>query len=395
MFYVYRNFDREKTNVYNFEAVATDEGRYVARSQRVSVEVTINDVNDNKPIFTKYPFREQVATLTPPGQSLLRVSATDNDIGTNAEIIYELLDNFYNKFRINPTTGVLTASQSLSSENGKLIHLKVLAKDKGNPPQSSIGLIEIRVGDFPDQTPTLNFQNATYNVTIEENMEYGKDVLQLTAVRSDGRRQKIIYEIGNGNDRYAFEIDPNSGVIRVNNSVNLDYESYPGPRRQLVVVARTEGAPVLYGYCDVIINLLDQNDHAPRFTQQQYIANVLEGNTKGEFVVQLAATDSDRGANARILYHIVDGNHDNAFIIEPAFSGSVKTNIVLDREIRDMYKLTVIATDEGDPQMTGTATLRINVVDVNDNQPTFPPPNVISVSEGTFELLFTSPRTRL
>ncbi|KAL4710602.1 hypothetical protein ACJJTC_003238 [Scirpophaga incertulas] len=376
-------FDREKTNVYHFEAVATDEGRYIARSQRVSVEVTIKDVNDNKPIFTKYPFREQVATLTPPGQSLLRVSATDNDIGTNAEIIYELMNSSNQKFRINPTTGVLTATQSLASENGKLIHLKVVAKDKGNPPHSSTGLIEIHIGDFPAQSPALNFQNITYNVTIEENLPYGSHVAQVTAVRSDGRRQRIFYEIGNGNDHYAFEIDSNTGIIRVNNSENLDYESYPGPTRQLVVVARTDGVPVLYGYCDVTINLLDQNDHAPRFTQQQYIANVLEGNTKGEFVVQLAAKDNDQGMNAKILYHIVDGNHDNAFIIEPAFSGSVKTNIVLDREIREMYKLTVIATDEGDPQMTGTATLRINVVDVNDNQPTFPPPNLISVSEGS------------
>lgn len=364
--------------------MATDEGRYVARSQRVSVEVSITDVNDNKPIFTKYPFKEQIATFSPPGQSLLRVSATDNDIGTNAEILFELVDTSNNKFRINPTTGVLTANQSLASENGKLIHLKVMAKDKGNPPQSSIGLIEIRIGENSDQTPLLNFKNTSYNVTIEENFPYGKDVLQVTAVRSDGRRQRVIYEFGNGNDQYAFEIDSNSGIIKVNNSANLDYESHPGPTRHLVVVARTEGVPVLYGYCDVTINLLDQNDNAPRFTQQQYIANVLEGNTKGEFVVQLAAKDSDRGMNARILYHIVDGNHDNAFIIEPAFSGSVKTNIVLDREIRETYKLTVIATDEGDPQMTGTATLRINVVDVNDNQPTFPPPNIIAVSEGLF-----------
>lgn len=367
--------------------MATDEGRYVARSQRVSVEITINDINDNKPIFTKYPFKEHVASLAQPGQSLLRVSASDNDIGTNAEILYELLDANNQKFRINPTTGVLSATQSLASENGKLIHLKVTAKDKGNPPQSSNGLIEIRVGDASDQTPTLNFQNSTYNVTIAENLSYGKDVLQVTALRSDGRRQRIIYEFGNGNDQYAFEIDSNSGVIRVNNSAHLDYESYPGPKRQLVVVARTEGAPVLYGYCEVTINLLDQNDNAPRFTQQQYIANVLEGNTKGEFVLQLSAKDSDEGVNARILYHIVDGNHDNAFIIEPAFSGSVKTNIVLDREIRETYKLTVIATDEGVPQMTGTATLRINVVDINDNKPTFPPPNIISVSEGERQYL--------
>jgi hypothetical protein len=80
----------------------------------------------------------------------------------------------------------------------------------------------------------------------------------------------------------------------------------------------------------------------------------------------------------------VDGNHDNAFVIEPPFSGLVKTNIVLDREIRDAYRLTVIATDEGVPQLTGTSTLCINIVDVNDNQPTFPPHSVISVSEGEY-----------
>jgi protocadherin-16/23 len=95
------------------------------------------------------------------------------------------------------------------------------------------------------------------------------------------------------------------------------------------------------------------------------------------------------GANANIIYHIVDGNHDNAFVIEPPFSGIVKTNIVLDREIRDFYRLTIIATDEGSPQLTGTCTLRINIVDVNDNQPTFPPHSVVSVSEGNFIITFT------
>ena len=98
---------------------------------------------------------------------------------------------------------------------------------------------------------------------------------------------------------------------------------------------------------------------------------------------QVSATDSDTGTNANIVYHIVDGNHDNAFVIEPPFSGIVKTNIVLDREIRDSYRLTIIATDEGSPQLTGTCTLRINIVDVNDNQPTFPPHSIVSVSEGT------------
>lgn len=100
--------------------------------------------------------------------------------------------------------------------------------------------------------------------------------------------------------------------------------------------------------------------------------------------MKVSATDIDQGANARLLYHIVDGNHDNAFVIEPPFSGLVKTNIVLDREIRDTYRLTVIATDEGVPQLTGTSTIRINIVDVNDNQPTFPPHSIISIREGMY-----------
>lgn len=111
---------------------------------------------------------------------------------------------------------------------------------------------------------------------------------------------------------------------------------------------------------------------------------MLYDNLKRLFL-QVSATDADQGANSRVLYHIVDGNHDNAFVIEPPFSGLVKTNIVLDREIRDTYRLTVIATDEGTSQLTGTSTLRINIVDVNDNQPTFPPHSIISVSEGEYQ----------
>lgn len=96
----------------------------------------------------------------------------------------------------------------------------------------------------------------------------------------------------------------------------------------------------------------------------------------------MSASDADQGLNSRILYHILDGNPDNAFTISPPYSGVVRTNIVLDREIREKYRLTIIATDQGNPQLTGTTALSIRVVDVNDNQPTFPEHSVITVSEG-------------
>lgn len=369
--------------------VATDGGRSDARFQRVPVQIIIEDVNDNKPTFVKYPFKGQVASLVQPGQMLLQVNAFDIDQGTNGEILYSLINDTTNgKFRLNPNTGALSATQSLASENGKVLHLEIMARDKGNPPQSSTGLIELRVGDVPVGTSALRFQNDTYTVELLENTAPGFPVLQLNAVRSDGRRQKIVYAIGSGNEDGSFSIDANTGEIKVRNTARLDYEQFGreatgGAGIKLIAVAKTEGTiPLLFGYCEIRILLQDENDNSPRFTQQQYTSSVWEGNNKGTFVMQVAALDADQGSNSRVLYHIVDGNHDNAFIIEPAFSGIVKTNIVLDREIRDMYRLKVIATDEGVPQMTGTATIRVHIIDINDNQPTFPPHSIISVSEG-------------
>lgn len=374
--------------------VATDGG---ARSQRVPVQIIIDDVNDNRPLFGSYPFKAHVAAYVQPGQTLLEVIASDPDQGTNGEIFYNIINDSTNgKFRLHPNTGALSATQSLVSENGRLLHIEIMARDKGNPPQSSTGLIELRVGEMPQGLPDLRFQNETYVVTVMENTATGYTLVKLNAVRSDGRRQKITYSLGAGNEEETFSINPSSGEIKVQNSNRLDYE-YSGKsgEMRLVAVAKTDGSPLLYGYCVIKVILQDQNDNAPRFTQQQYSTAVWEGNNKGTFVMQVMAFDADQGSNSHVLYHIVDGNHDNAFIIEPAFSGIVKTNIVLDREIRDTYRLKVIATDEGVPQMTGTATIRVQIVDVNDNQPVFPPHSVINVSEGmqfcdffSFSLLF-------
>lgn len=390
LFFPYRTLDRERQQIYHFTVVATDGGRSDARTQQVPVQIILEDVNDNKPVFQRYPFKGQVASLVQPGQMLLQVNAIDIDIGSNGEILYSLINDSTNgKFRLNPNTGALSATQSLASENGRLLHLEIMARDKGNPPQSATGLIALQVGDVAGggsaTSSTLRFANDTFAVDLLENTAAGFTVIQLNAVRGDGRRQKIVYGIGAGNEDGIFAIDGASGEIKVRDSSLIDYEQFGGSDGiRLVIMARTEGTttPVLFGYCEVRIRLQDENDNAPRFTQQQYSASVWEGNNKGTFVMQVAALDADSGSNSRVLYHIVDGNHDNAFIIEPAFSGLVKTNIVLDREIRDMYRLKVIATDEGVPQMTGTATIRVHIIDINDNQPTFPPHSIISVSEG-------------
>lgn len=410
--------DRERQNSYNFLVVATDGGKNDAKRTLIPVEINIADVNDNAPIFEEYPFEARVPIGTQPGQNILRVKATDADHGPNGEIVYTFLrEHEKPKFRIHPSTGVVTATSSLAQENGKVYHLEVIAKDKGNPPLSARGLIKIRVGDLAELTPMLKFQNDTYEVTVQENSPKDTEILQVTAVRSDGRRQRISYSIGTGNDFRSFYIDEESGMVRVNDPARIDAElwhdhsttteisnersvnswgrSFDGQvikelpressRHVLTLVARTTGSEPLEAYAKLIVRVSDVNDNPPIFTQNQYSATVLEGNSKGDFVVKLTVSDADQGLNSRILYHIVDGNPDNAFTINPPNSGEVRTNIVLDREIREQYRLTIIATDQGNPQLTGTTALSVRVIDINDNQPTFPstPQSVIFVSEGT------------
>ncbi|XP_014468281.1 PREDICTED: protein dachsous [Dinoponera quadriceps] len=414
------SLDRERQSSYTFFVVAMDSGKYDAKSSSIPVQINISDVNDNAPVFEEYPFRTHVTLSTLPGQNILRVSATDADMGANGEIVYSLLhEEEKPKFRIHPNTGMITASLSLSQDNGKVYRLEVLARDRGNPPKSAKGLIELQIGDLSDLAPALKFQNETYNVVVQENAAVGTEIVQITAVRTDGRRQRVSYSIASGNDFGTFAINEGSGLLHVNDPTRLDAELWndltvkPGdelpadagrtsnswgrslegqqpkeePRESsrhiLNVVARTAGPDVLEAYVKVIVRVSDVNDNPPIFTQTQYSATVLEGNTKGDFVVRLSASDADQGMNSRILYHIVDGNPDNAFTISPPYSGVVRTNIVLDREIREKYRLTIIATDQGNPQLTGTAALSIRVIDVNDNEPTFPEHSIISVSEGT------------
>ncbi|XP_076174537.1 dachsous cadherin-related 1 [Ptiloglossa arizonensis] len=410
--------DRERQSSYSFVVVATDSGKYDARSTSIPVEIRVSDVNDNAPVFAEYPFRARVSIGTQPEKNILRVVATDTDEGSNGEIVYSFThEQEKPKFRIHPSTGAITAALSLSQDNGKTYHLEVLARDKGNPPKSARGLIELQVGDLADLVPVLKFQNETYEVVIQENSAAGTEVVQVTAVRSDGRRQHVSYSLGSGNDFGTFTIDEDTGLLRVNDPARLDAElwtdlrvkpaeeqpedgrtnswgrslegqqSKEEPRESskhvLTVVAKTTGSDPLEAYVKVVVRVSDVNDNPPVFTQTQYSATVLEANVKGDFVVKLSASDADQGMNSRILYHIVDGNPDNAFTISPPYSGVVRTNIVLDREIREKYRLTIIATDQGNPQLTGTAALSVRVIDINDNQPTFPEHSIISVTEGT------------
>ena len=343
LIYTTGRLDRERRAVYRLEVVAVDEGVEDTRQAQAIVQITIEDENDSQPEFDEYPFMAQILPQHPVGEAIIRISAKDQDEGPNSDLKYAFLNQEdKEKFAIDAGTGVITSKQSLQPDDGRMFHLEILVNDGGVPSLSSTGLVEIRVGQQP--SVQLNFQQNLYSAEIEELASTGVDILQVQAVRSDGRKQRVIYSFGRGNEDGTFEINSNNGLVRLQNPQFIDFEA----RREfnLTIIGHAAGSENLYAYTQCIISVQDKNDNKPRFTQQVYFARTWEGNNKGTYVSQVVAVDQDSIENERLYYQIVDGNLDGAFAIEQQYSGIIKTNIVLDREIRDHYDLTVSVTDE-------------------------------------------------
>lgn len=88
-------------------------------------------------------------------------------------------------------------------------------------------------------------------------------------------------------------------------------------------------------------------------------------------MIQVQATDADNGQNAEIEYSIQKGGYED-FVIDNS-SGIVSVQRKLDYDRRNIYNIEIIATDFGTPRLTGTTTLMVNVINVNDKVPVFVP----------------------
>ena len=129
-----------------------------------------------------------------------------------------------------------------------------------------------------------------------------------------------------------------------------------------------------------LISIAHINDHSPVFTRDVYSGSVLENTTGTQVIVTVSATDNDKYGSMNITYMLSPDVVD--FVIDPV-TGVITTNdIVFDREAEDYVNFTILAIDNDIGTMTGTATVNITVIDVNDNPPvfnplTFTPPIVI------------------
>ncbi|XP_040008610.1 cadherin EGF LAG seven-pass G-type receptor 3 [Xiphias gladius] len=325
------------------------------------VHINITDANTHRPVFQSAHYSVSVNEDRPPGSTVVVISATDDDVGENARITYFLEDNIP-QFRIDPATGAITLQAELDYEDQMTYTLAITAKDNGIPQKSDTTYVEVNVNDVNDNAP--QFLSPRYQGTVSEDAPPFTSVLQISATDRDAHANgRVQYTFQNGEDGDGdFTIEPTSGIVRTVR--RLDRESVPF--YELTAYAVDRGVPSQRTPVHIQVTVLDVNDNAPVFPADDFEVLVKENSAVGSVVAQITATDPDEGANAQIMYQIVEGNIPEIFQMD-IFSGELTSLIDLDYEARNEYVIVVQATSA---PLVSRATVRIRLVDQNDNRPT-------------------------
>ncbi|XP_055894231.1 protocadherin alpha-1-like isoform X2 [Biomphalaria glabrata] len=186
------------------------------------------------------------------------------------------------------------------------------------------------------------------------------------------------FEKGNENVKF-FSVDQDTGVIRT--ALNIDREAICQKSMTCLIgvdigVFNKSSNNNLLALVQVSVLINDINDNSPTFPAKVVDLKVAENNEVDKTLYTSVASDSDaEGDNSRITYKFetpsdmfelstvrtIDGLEDLVITIKKR----------LDREIKSLYSLTVVATDLGRPSRNGTVLINIVVTDVNDNAPVF------------------------
>ncbi|KAM9774240.1 protocadherin-15b isoform 2-T2 [Syngnathus typhle] len=350
--------DREARDSYTFTLQASDG---VQQSAPVAVTITVLDANDNTPTFANVSYSVYLYTDMMPGETVLQLSAVDEDDGPNGQVTYRILAGDQGQFLIGNSTGIITVAPSVGLSVGRSYALTVEATDNGAEPhrRSSITTVYIEVLPPNNQSPP-RFPRQSYSLEISEAMRTGATLLNLQAVDREG--DAIVYRINRGDHHGQFLLERDSGYLVLDKP--LDRETLD---EYTLVVTASDERPDGTSTATVNVAVTDVNDNDPLFDPSLPVNLTVAEKLGHAFVGQVKATDPDLGASGQVHYRLV--NHQKLFSINA--TGAIKTVLPLDREVKAHYFLIVEAWDGAVDPRRSRQTLSVTVLDVDDNSPVF------------------------
>ncbi|XP_075066012.1 protocadherin alpha-13-like isoform X2 [Mixophyes fleayi] len=344
--------------------------------QMYRVDVEIEDINDNSPVFSSRVYNLVISEIRPAGSQFPLKGAVDPDLGTNSITNYELSTSDYfaldfQKYMNQIRSLELVLKITLDREKQSVHNLTLTAYDGGKPRLSGTTQIVITVEDLNDNAPL--FDQPFYQCSVTENAAKGTLVFKLNATDMDhGKNGEILYEFSNmvmEEVSRVFSLNKQTGEIRVKGDVDFEKTKM----YEIQVDAIDKGDHPMVGHCKVLVTVMDVNDNPPEMLVTSLSVPVPEDSPKGTTVAIISIDDRDSGSNGKVICQI---SEHTPFQINPAFMGdfSLTVSRPLDREMKEEYEVVITAKDEGYPSLSVSTTIRVDISDVNDNAPRFMQP---------------------
>ncbi|XP_075298037.1 protocadherin gamma-B5-like isoform X2 [Opisthocomus hoazin] len=360
-----RALDREKQSSFQLVLTAVDGGEPM-RSGTVQVRVNVTDANDNAPVFSKSVYEARVRENLPAGSLVLRVRATDADAGTNGQVSYSfgnVPDGVRALFSVGSDSGEVRTVGPLDFEEKSKYSFGLEARDGGG--LTAHCEVQIDITDENDNAPEITMLSVSS--PVPEDAPAGTVVALLHVNDPDsGENGQVSCELL-GEAPLSIVSSP-GGSYKVVTASALDREQ--AAEHRVTVVARDRGSPALSSRTALVLEVSDVNDNAPVFEEAAYSAYMAENNAAGAPVVRVRARDADAGANGRVSYWLAGGSAGAApYVSVEARSGAVYAQRSFDYEQCREFAVAVRAQDGGSPARSSTATVRVFVLDRNDNAP--------------------------
>ncbi|KAH0618138.1 hypothetical protein JD844_017124 [Phrynosoma platyrhinos] len=334
-----------------------------------SIEIRIEDVNDNAPRFSKNKFALEIPENVPINTLFLLESAQDIDLGKNSVQNYtltptehfqlEIEDNSENKYLS------LCLVKPLDREEKEEFELTLTAVDGGIPQRTGTVQINVNILDINDNFP--QFSQTEYKVTLKENSPQDTLVCKVKATDMDlGSNAKITYSFHQVNEKVQklFYLHKDTGEITVIGEIDYEKEtSYD------MSIRATDGGG-LSGNCKVLVEVEDLNDNAPEISVISLKNIIREDSALNTVVALFSVTDQDSGDNGRSACSM-DMNLPFALKMTTNNYYQLVIQSPLDREKTTEYNVTITAVDRGSPRLTSTRIIHVQISDVNDNPPIF------------------------
>jgi len=314
------------------------------------------------PVFSRSRYRVVLSHANTTSGSLVMVVAAsiENRSGARYGLSDEVEDDYPDTFQIGRTSGRIVTIRSLGA--GMIYKLTVIAVNPLDPASlSSQVSVIVNVTNVQNLPPVV--YPVRYFVKIVGNQRIGSVV---TTVRSFNISDSVIFSISSGADSSKFDIDQSLGTVSTAAILT------PATIYTVTVVARDK----LSGLSSVRpatvkIYVMSSSSTVPPITFSQplgYSFDITEDDgRRSTAVVGRSVGRVTASSQSQLMFYLADGDPDDVFSVSSS-TGVITTTRPVDRERRDRYNLTLVATSDVD-----FATIHVFVVvaDINDHAPRF------------------------